>query len=285
MILLTMVLTKYVLINSIIEFVYFTNFQFVFLSTSVILITAAGYIINDIFDIETDKINKPKSVLIQNSINIKTATFSYIAFTLVGFILAVYLCYINNSFNLISVYIFSILSLFFYSYYFKKKALIGNVLISTLCSLPIILTFLFHTNYKTKNVGDGILLYYTVVTYSIFSFLTTLIREISKDIEDINGDLKIKAKTLPIIIGRKRASKVAFFFSCILLIFLLITLNFNKNNALFLIYGIVLLLFPLLFFMFRLYLAETKKDFSKLSSIMKAIMFFGILSMILFKFM
>jgi len=284
MVLLTMVLTKYTLIDSIVNPINFTNFQFVILTISVILITAGGYIINDVFDVETDKINKPKNLFIGNSISTKTANFSYIIFTFIGLILAIYLCYSNNSYHLIPFFIFSILSLFFYSYYFKKKVLIGNILVSILCSLPIILTFLLHTNYSTRNVGEGILLYYTIIIYAILSFLTTLIREIIKDIEDVDGDFKIKAKTLPILIGRKRASKIAFFFSSILLVILLMILHFIKNNTFAIIYGTLLLLLPLLYFMYKLHLADTKKQFSKLSNIMKAIMFFGILSMILFKF-
>ena len=89
---------------------------------------------------------------------------------------------------------------------------------------------------------------------------------------------------MPIIIGRKRASKVAFFFTCILLVFLFIVLQFLKNDYLFLGYGIIFILLPLLYFMYKLWSAETKKDFSKLSSLMKVIMFLGILSMLLFKF-
>ena len=123
-----------------------------------------------------------------------------------------------------------------------------------------------------------------MIIYISFSVLTNVIREIIKDIEDINGDLKIKAKTLPIVLGRKRASKVAFFFSAVLLVVLLVVLQSLKEEYLLLFYGLIFILLPLLYFMYKLWISKTKKDFSKLSNLMKLIMLFGILSMILFKF-
>jgi 4-hydroxybenzoate polyprenyltransferase len=125
-------------------------------------------------------------------------------------------------------------------------------------------------------------LYTLVFIYLGFAFFTTLIREIVKDIEDVNGDLKIKAKTLPIVIGRKRASKVAFFFSSILLVSLLVMLQFLKNELLFLAYSILFIVTPLLYLMFKVWKAATKKEFSQASNILKLILFFGIVSMVLF---
>jgi 4-hydroxybenzoate polyprenyltransferase len=122
-----------------------------------------------------------------------------------------------------------------------------------------------------------------VIIYSFFVFLITLITVIIKDIENVNGDLKIKAKTLPIVLGRKRASEVAFFFSCGLTVYVLIILQNIKNETIFLVYLIVLILLPLLYFMYKLWFSETKKDFNKLSRIIKLITFFGLLSMLLFK--
>ena len=121
-----------------------------------------------------------------------------------------------------------------------------------------------------------------VLTYAFFSFITTFIREIIKDIEDVNGDLKIDSQTLPILIGRKRASKVAFFFSAILLVFLLVILQCIKDEMMFLGYGIIFILLPLLYFLYKLWFSKSKKDFSTLSNLMKVIMLFGILSMLLF---
>ncbi|WP_158837728.1 geranylgeranylglycerol-phosphate geranylgeranyltransferase [Polaribacter sp. L3A8] len=307
MVLLTMVLTKYALIDSIffsnISFknytlihttytgITLTHYQFTLLTFSVLLITAGGYIINDIFDIDTDKINKPAKLIIGNSITIKKAWFLYSFTSLLGLFIGSYVSITTENTEYIFIFLGTILALFLYSKYLKKTFLIGNLVVSILLGLVIFITVLFnepkpHSSNLLEvmsNIGTGIRLLLITVTYIVFSVLTNFIREIIKDIEDINGDLKIKAKTLPIIFGRKRASKVAFFFSAILLVFLLIVLQSLKEDILLLGYGIVFILFPFLYFMYQLWISETKKDFSKLSSLMKIVMLFGILSMVLFK--
>ena len=159
----------------------------------------------------------------------------------------------------------------------------GNILVSILCSLTILLTYLFHVKLSTDSIFLGTSLYYIILGYAFFAFLTTLIREIIKDIEDVNGDLKIKAKTLPIVIGRKGASIVAFLFSCILLVFLFLSILSFRTNYLFFGYGILFIMIPFVYFMSKLWFSESKKDFSKLSVLLKIIMLLGIISMLLFK--
>ncbi|QOD61440.1 geranylgeranylglycerol-phosphate geranylgeranyltransferase [Polaribacter haliotis] len=286
MVLLTMVLTKYALINSFLENTYLTNFDFLLLILSVLLITAGGYIVNDIFDIETDKINKPNKVFINVLIPKKIAWYNYFLFTLSGLFIGFYLSIKNFTEITLCLYFASIIILFLYSKFLKKLPLFGNLAISILITFPIFLVSSISLS-LFNNINDQVLINYynlenTVNIYCFFAFITTLIREIIKDIEDVDGDLKIKAKTLPILFGRKRASKVAFLCSCILLFLLLILSQFIINKAFLLFYGIVLILLPLLYFMFLLWKAEKKKDFSKLSSLMKLIMLFGILSMLLF---
>ncbi|WP_298879884.1 geranylgeranylglycerol-phosphate geranylgeranyltransferase [uncultured Polaribacter sp.] len=285
MVLLTMVLTKYALMESgvFIQNFFFNNLQFTYLSSSILFITAGGYIINDIFDLRTDKINKPNKVIIDRFITTKSALKAYYIITSLGLLLGFLMSY---KWYHLGLFLVPTIVLFLYSKYFKKKMFLGNVIISLLIAYSIYLIYKYHfitqCCYEYSIFEEP--LKNTIFVYIIFSFITTLIREIIKDIEDINGDLKIKAKTLPIVIGRKRASHVAFFFSSILLIFLLLVLQFIRSEYLFLGYGIIFLLLPLLYFMYKLWFAETKKDFSSLSNQMKIIMLFGILSMLLFKF-
>ena len=291
MVLLTMVLTKYALIESFIANSYLSNLEFTFLVLSVLLITAGGYIINDIYDVEADKINKPHKLFIGKTINKKKAWKSYHLLTFWGLIISYLLS--ENLNLLLSNFLFlgCFLGLLFYAFFLKKKLILGNLLISIFVSLTIYIVYWYGYKFLDfiepvpKEQGNSLLFFQVwikIILYTSFAFLTTLIREIIKDIEDINGDLKIKAKTLPILIGRKRASHVAFFFGCILLLFLLMVLQNLKQEILFLSYGIIFILLPLLYFLYLLWKAEKKKDFSKLSNLMKVIMLFGILSMVLF---
>ncbi|WP_439127783.1 geranylgeranylglycerol-phosphate geranylgeranyltransferase [Polaribacter sp.] len=292
MVLLTMVLTKYALIESFIVNSYLSNLEFTFLVLSVLLITAGGYIINDIYDVEADIINKPHKLFIGKTITRKKAWKSYYLLTFWGLIISYLLS--ENLNLLLSNFLFlgCVLGLLFYAFFLKKKLILGNLLISIFVSLTIYIVYWYGCKFLDfiepipEEQGNSLLFFQVwikIILYTTFAFLTTLIREIIKDIEDINGDLKIKAKTLPILIGRKRASHVAFFFGCILLVFLLMVLQTIKQELLFLSYGILFILLPLLYFLYLLWKAEKKKDFSYLSSLMKLIMFLGVLSMLLFK--
>ena len=294
MVLLTMVLTKYALLNSIFIQVPERDYQFIILTISILLITSGGYIINDIYDLEIDRVNKPDKVYIEYQISKKKAWNIYLIFSALGLILGLYLSFFESSKLNSLFFVIIIILLFVYSKYLKKINILGNLVVSFSVSLVIYITYIFTSQELFFSTSLNEFVVYKInhtditspiITYSLFAFLTTLIREIIKDIEDINGDLLLKAKTLPIIIGRKRASKVAFFFTSILLVFLLIVLQFLKRNHLFLGYGVIFILLPLLYFMYKLWSSETKKDFSKLSSLMKIIMFLGILSMLLFRYL
>lgn len=282
MILLTMILTKYALIHSISDLITSSSLQFIFAVFAVICITAAGYIINDIFDIEADRINKEGLNLIGLAISRKKAWYLYLFFNFLGLFLGIYTSLKNNARPLIWVFTTSILVLFLYSYLLKKIAVLGNVVVAVLCSMPILITYALQNAYASSGVENHIYLYNVVLCYSIFSILTTFVREIIKDIADVDGDLKINAKTIPIIFGRKRAANFAFIFSAVLFILLLVILQNLKEEPYYLMYGVIFLIVPLLYFMFLLWTAKTKKEFTKLSGIMKTIMLFGILSMLLF---
>ncbi|WP_079738762.1 geranylgeranylglycerol-phosphate geranylgeranyltransferase [Polaribacter sp. KT 15] len=284
MVLLTMVLTKYALLESHSSNTLLSHFNFIILTTAVLLITASGYIINDIFDIETDKINKPSKLFLDKNFSIKKAWSFYILLNIFGLALGIIVSIATNT-PLNSLYfIVTAIILFCYSKSFKKIALIGNLIVSFLCALVIFLVSEFEFNGTSLETNSKISSDLIIAIYLFFSFTITLIREIIKDIEDVNGDLKIKAKTLPILIGRKRSARIAFFISSIMLVFILIILQSIKNESLFFWYILFLICLPLLYLLNKIWFARTKKNYSIISKLLKIIMFLGILSMLLFRF-
>ena len=286
MVLLTMILTKYALINSFISNPSLTSIDFIILSLSILFITAGGYIINDLYDIEADTINKPLKVYISKSISKKNAWFIYLLSSTLGVSLGIYLSVIKNSDFLSFYFIGTTLLLFLYSVLLKKLVFIGNLCVSLLVALPIYLLYKFNSNSITiSNILQYFLLSIAVFYYMFFAFLTTMIREIIKDIEDINGDYTVKLKTLPILIGKTRARNISIFLSVVLLLFLfLVSSNYFISKKYFL--GTIMLMISIIVvhFIFKSWNASTKKQFHYLSNLMKLIMFTGILSMILFKF-
>lgn len=281
MVLLTLILTKYFLLDSIVPNNNFSILYFVIFSLSVLFISAFGYVINDYFDVKTDLINKPTKVYVTKIISKKDAFKISLILAIIGLTLGSVVSYLMLKTKLVSIYIFVIVSLYFYSNYLKKIAVLGNLLVAILCALPIFLLFLFI-------IGDNYIIYqnilfcYPILIYLLFAIGITFIRELIKDIEDVNGDLKIKAKTLPIIIGRKRAANIAFFFSFLLLVICIRGLLVLQKNTGILLYSIIFIILPLLFFLYKLWSAKSKKDFTLLSNLLKIILFFGILSMLFF---
>ena len=286
MVLLTMILTKYALINSFISDPSLTSIDFIILSLSILFITAGGYIINDLYDIEADTINKPLKVYISKSISKKNAWFIYLLSSTLGVSLGIYLSIIKNIDFLSFYFIGTTLLLFLYSLLLKKLVFIGNLCISLLVALPIYLLYKFDSNNITiSNILQYFLLSIVIFYYMFFAFLTTMIREIIKDIEDINGDYIVKLKTLPILIGKTRARNISIFLSVVLLLFLfLVSSNYFISKKYFL--GTIMLMISIILvhFIFKSWNASTKKQFHYLSNLMKLIMFIGILSMTLFKF-
>lgn len=294
MVLLTMILTKYALTEPAIFQGYLTDLEFVIFALSVLFITAGGYIINDIYDVELDQINKPQKTFVGKSISKKNAWKTYIIFSAIGMGLAVYISIKKHLPNHIIYYCIGFACLYFYSKYFQKKALIGNIIIAFICGALIYLTYSFDfrlehemmtENIESKTLGC-ILQRVTIIKFYIgFSFFGTLIREIIKDIEDMNGDYNAGYQTLPILFGIKRTRNGVIGLSMVFLVglffytyFYYLTQHWSVTITMSALCGLTI------YFLYKLWFAKSKKDFSQLSSFMKLILFFGILSMILFTF-
>jgi len=233
------------------------------LSASTVCIAAAGYIINDYYDVKIDYINKPDRVVIGKSIPRRYAILFHVALSGTGIILGLYL-----SWKIAAINVFSVFILWWYSNNLKRLPFVGNVAVALLTALSI---FIVDVYYQT---GSAL-----IIIYASFAFFMTLVREVIKDMEDLKGDNTFGCKTLPIIWGMRRTKIVIY---SILVLFSVIVLVLNKMyEALPLRYYLAFLFIPLLFLLYRLFRADTIKDFAWLSSFCKIIMLLGILSMAL----
>jgi geranylgeranylglycerol-phosphate geranylgeranyltransferase len=163
----------------------------------VFLVTGAGNAINDYFDIEIDRINKPQRPIPSGKIGLRTALYFSLALFFAGTVLAL-------SINLIcgTIALVNSLLLIYYASTLKRTPLLGNIAVGYLTGS----TFLFGGAVFYANGGiNGVFVLFLLAT------LATLAREIVKDIEDIKGDREDGARTLPIIIGQKKAAYVASF--------------------------------------------------------------------------
>ena len=245
------------------------------------LITASGYIINDIIDLKGDLINKPNNVIIQKHISISSALILYRIGTFLGIIIGGYVS-IKIEKPLYSFYFVGISALlYFYSKYLKGKILIGNFVVSILLafSMIIVLLFDFPSNLNSLQSDLYCKIEFVIIIYAAFAFLLNFIREIIKDIEDIDGDYNEKHKTLPIVIGMKRTRNIAISISLFTL-FLLLVVTFNLMNisTVSFSYIIAFIVIPLIYFIYNLWSAQTLKNYNHLSEVVKFIILLGIIS-------
>lgn len=286
MVFLSMFLTKYFLIESFISTPLLSDIDFIILTISILLITMGGYLINDIYDIESDKINKPDKVYITTIISIKNGQFLYFLTSITGLILGLYLSVNKNLNHLSGYFIVTVIILFVYTKILKKLPLIGNVIVALLVSLPIFLVYEFdHSMISIKDIFDNLFLSIIIFFYLLFAFLTTLIREIIKDLQDIKGDNKLKLKTLPIMIGKKRTINFLIFLSFLLqLLLLLVLIDSFKNDQYLILFFLITLSFLVAYLIYKLRVPFKNNQYQLLSSLMKIIMLVGVLSMTVFKF-
>jgi 4-hydroxybenzoate polyprenyltransferase len=231
------------------------------LSCSTVLIAAAGYIINDYYDVKIDFINKPERVVIGRSIARRYAILFHVALSCLGILIGAYLSLKVGALNIISVFL-----LWLYSNNLKRLPLIGNITVAILTALSI---YMVEVYFKSGNS--------LILIYSSFAFFMTLIREIIKDMEDLKGDNTFGCKTLPIIWGLRKTKIVIYIVLAIFSITVLLLNQFYVGLPIY--YFLICLFIPLLVLTLRLIRADRMKDFAWLSTFSKLIMLLGILSM------
>ncbi|HTB51625.1 MAG TPA: geranylgeranylglycerol-phosphate geranylgeranyltransferase [Ferruginibacter sp.] len=268
-----------------------TGSLFPFIVAASVCIAAGGYIINDYFDINIDRVNKPKKMIIEKNIDRRAAILLHLIITTIGVAISFYVA-IKTSMIILIANIISTLLLWFYSTTFKKKLLSGNIIISVLTAWTILVLY-FATNTvitRLPELSTDIKLslnhiYKLAVLYGGFAFIISLIREVVKDIEDIEGDAKYKCNTMPIDWGIP-ASKVfvgvwIIVLTSVLFIIQFYVLQFGWWASA--MYCFLFIILPLLWVIRKLYLAQNTADYHQLSIAIKFIMLAGILSMLFFK--
>lgn len=289
MIALVQILIKYALFEPFLESTELTitlnGFGFGLLVLSTLCIAAAGNIINDIYDTETDAINRSSKVIIGKSISEKTAYTLFFTFNIIGVLIGFYLSNLVGRSNFFAIFVLISGLLYIYASYLKQSLLLGNILISVLVSLSILIVGVFELIpvITAQNQTTQLTFFKILMDYAIFAFLINLVREITKDIEDIDGDYKSGMNTLPIAIGRDRASKVVFALTVVVLfvvVYYLVTylLKFEIIIA----YFVILIIAPLIYISVKAFGAKTKKHYQHLSNMLKLVMLFGMLSMLLY---
>lgn len=264
-------LSRYIGLDDLIEA------DFIMLISCTLLVAAAGYIINDYMDVKLDLVNKPGKVIIGQSISRRSAIKLHLVINVVALILA----FILGKKVFLLVFVSAVL-LWLYSQFLKKTYLAGNLLVALLTAFTLLILMVFDTEIN----------HFAVLIFAAFAFLSTLIREIIKDAEDMRGDEKFKAKTLPIVLGVRKTKNVLLTLQLVLIVvvFVYITLFGAISNSsgriafLCIIYNLFLVVVPAIINLWLIRTADVKADFTRLSLLAKVNMLAGIIGMVFWKF-
>ena len=264
-----------------------TDFNYILLIFATVCIAAGGYVINNIMDQDTDEIAKPQNRVVGVSISETVAYNWYIGLTIVGVGIGFYLSNVIYKPTFASMFILVATLLYMYATSFKQIPVLGNVVVALMLSTSIIIIGLFDilpaidvdNRFRMKEAFD------ILMHYAIFAFIINLIREIIKDLEDMDGDYQSGINTLPIAIGVQKTKIIVGVLTVISIGILAYYVNSNLFELDYVVYyAMVLIVGPLIYFGVKLMNAANKKEFHHLSLVLKIILFFGILSVAIIVF-
>ncbi|MFC3880355.1 geranylgeranylglycerol-phosphate geranylgeranyltransferase [Algoriphagus namhaensis] len=237
------------------------DYKLYILVLSTVIITAAGYMINDYYDVKIDYVNRPHEVVVGKGIKRRVVIVLHSIFNFAGIGLGYLVSPRIALFNFFAAFL-----LWLYSNELKRRPFIGNLTVAFLTGLAIYLVAIYYRKSELL-----------IFTYAVFAFYLNLIREIIKDIEDRPGDRKHGCRTLPIVFGFRRTKQVIFIIAaCFVISIVLISLSLNQPE-LFYYFGVLAVFF--IYFMLKIYQGDRKEHFTRLSLYAKLLMLVGTLSM------
>ena len=270
------------------------NISIVLLIVATIFIAAGGYVLNDYFDVKIDRINRPDSVVVTNEISKRMAMTLHQVLTAVGILSGLALAYMSSSLTLAFIFIVIPGLLWFYSASYKRQFIIGNLAVAFMAAMSVLIVAITEMAFLKMEYGN--LIYETPIPeqiygwlggFALFSFLTTWIREIIKDMQDEAGDREMECRTMPIKWGVNR-TKLFIYILSVITIILLYTANgvyieFEGNLTLnYISYGLVL---PMLAMMYLVFNSKNSAGFKQAANMAKFIMLIGVLYAFIFYFL
>lgn len=263
----------------------FSDLQFFLLVLSTVFLSAGGYVINDYFDRKTDMVNRPETVIVGTIIKRRSAMAIHIVLNGLAIIIGFYLAYSIGLPNLGLIFIIISGILWFYSTTYKRQLLIGNLIVSILVALVPLIVLLFEVPLLNRAYGNilagmGASFHYLtgwILGFSSFAFITTLTREIIKDVEDFEGDQAFGRQTLPVVIGVRLTKLIiiVLLFVTIIAVFYIYFIYLTDRITLW--YMLITLIIPMILGVILTIKANNKKNYHLLSTLLKAIMLAGIL--------
>jgi len=270
------------------------DFSLLLLITATVFIAAAGYVINDYFDIKIDRINKPEKLFVGTLISKKQAMLLHNILTGIGVLCGLFLAFRLHSFTLGFLFVVVPGLLWFYSASYKRQFLTGNLIVALLAGLSVLIVGIYNVA-GLKNAYNDLVFQTTIPAeiyswiggFAAFSFFLTFIRELVKDMQDVEGDKEMECRTVAIVWGFGK-TKILIYTLVLITIILLIATSIllipfeGLLSIKYLLFGVVI---PLIVFCYLIYKAQLPETFHSASTFLKYIMLTGVLYSILFYFL
>lgn len=253
-----------------------------------VIIAAAGYIINDYFDVRADLINKPEAVVVGKFLKRRKAIQLHMIINSIAMLLGFFISLKVGSFRLGLIFPLMIILLWFYSERYKRTILVGNLAVAFMSAMVVMIVWLFEF-YALKMQPDKFMTVYTslgllskiVFGISLFAFLLTLAREIVKDAEDIEGDKETGSHTIAVVYGIKHSKIIAILLLVLTLVLVLMSSwqLFGFSMMIPSVYYLLMVALPLLYIIFKLSTSRSRAGFHQISTLIKLSMLTGILGL------
>lgn len=263
------------------------GWQFLLLVMATLFIGAGGYVINDVLDIELDQVNKPGQQIIGRKISEATGNKLHFNLTAAGIIFGLVFSYLSGNIFLAILFVIIPTALFYYSYKYKYMPAIGNLVVALLAAMVVMIYWLFEF-YNLRSHADEFIdaslsfpqINRFVLAFAFFAFITTLVREIIKDIQDKEGDARFGCRTLPVVMkpGTVRLVILALIMVTIASVawfqYILFSTGYIWMAGLLMVTQILMIYsIPVIV------KAAEKKDWGRLSMLFKVIMMSGMLTL------
>lgn len=256
---------------------------------STVLIAAGGYVINDYFDVKIDRINRPDDLVVTRHISRDGAMRLFQVLSGIGIISGLAVAWWARSWTLGMTYIVIPGLLWFYSASYKRQLIVGNIVVAFVSALVPMLIAIVNADHLRHLYGEALTytpivgqLYVWLSGFALFAFLITLIREMVKDIEDINGDCEMECRTMPIVWGIKTTKIIAttLLITTIALIaymaFMVLPFPYNWQSfsTRYVVFGLMI---PIVCAVILLWASKTPLEYRRTQLIIKFVMFMGML--------
>jgi 4-hydroxybenzoate polyprenyltransferase len=224
---------------------------------------AGGYIINNFYDSEKDLINKPRKTMLDRLVSQNTKLSFYFVLNFLAVIFASYV-----SFKAVIFFAVYIIAIWFYSHRLKKQPITGNIVSAILAVTPFFAIFIYYQNFER-----------VIFAHAIFLFLLISMRELTKDLENIKGDLALNYRTVPVVHGEKMSKQMLTVLSIFTIISAIMLILFFKIGHMYYFFYLSIIL--LLLYLIILLKSNKKNHYLILHNILKFIIVLGIFSILL----